>query len=227
MSKLIYIAEDDSDIRELLVCSISAFGYTVCDFLNGEELLKKIKIQTPHMVILDIMMPIIDGITTMKMLKNNETTKHIPIIMLSAKSGEVDKVKCLDLGADDYIVKPFSVLELKSRINAVFRRCTVKNENLDTIKIGNIVMNIQKYQVFLNNKEIFLSKKEFSLLKCLMLQNGKVVSRNDILKTVWGFDFLGETRTLDMHIKTLRQKLNDIDNNKIITVRGIGYKIGV
>lgn len=225
MDKLIYIAEDDIDIRELLMCSISAFNYNVVDFVDGQQLLTCVNKTKPDMIILDIMMPYIDGMTVIKRLKENSKTCDIPIIMLSAKSGELDKVKCLDLGADDYIVKPFSILELKSRINAVFRRCELKTIS-NVITVNDITMDIDRYKVFLDNEEIILSKKEFSLLKCLLIKNGSVVTRDDILQDVWGFDFMGETRTLDMHIKTLRQKLKDTDNKKIITIRGVGYKIG-
>jgi len=227
MDNMIYIAEDNTDIRELLACSIEAFGFRVKEFKDGDLLLQGVKNEKPHMVILDIMMPTLDGISTMKMLKTKDDTKDIPIIILSARGGEVDKVKCLDLGADDYIVKPFSILELKSRINAVFRRCDKKV--LDTeciIKVGTITLDAKKYKVFIAEGEIILSKKEFALLKCLMLAKGSVVKRDDILKEVWGYDFMGETRTLDMHIKTLRQKVKDQNNNQIMTVRGIGYMIG-
>ncbi len=220
---LVYFAEDDDNIRELLKCSLSSFGYDIKGFENGKDLVNEIKVQKPNVIILDIMMPVMDGIEALKLIKSENKYNDIPIIMLTAKTQEMDKVAGLDSGADDYMVKPFSILELNSRIKAMLRR-TAKSDNFE---YKNIVLDTGKHKVVIDGKEIDLTLKEFEVLNLLIHNKDKVVSRTDLLHKVWGYDYIGETRTLDMHIKTLRQKIHDTpDNPKYIkTVRGIGYTL--
>jgi two-component system alkaline phosphatase synthesis response regulator PhoP len=225
MSK-IFIVEDDENIRELVLYALKSSGFETVGFEKGSDFFRRLKTELPHLIILDIMLPDEDGISILKKIKRHDLTKAIPVIMLTAKSGEYDKVKGLDTGADDYITKPFSVLELMSRIKAVLRRGAAKTkEENESFSSENITLDAKRRITKVNDETITLTYKEFELLKYLLQNRGVVLSRERILEQIWGFDFEGETRTVDMHIKTLRQKLGK-SSALIETVRGIGYKLG-
>jgi len=225
MSK-IFIVEDDENIRELVIYALNSNGFEVVGFEQGGEFFSRLKTDLPDLILLDIMLPDQDGINILKKIKNNESTKTVPVIMLTAKGSEYDKVKGLDLGADDYITKPFSILELISRIKAVLRRGAAKTkEKNDALTLANITLDVNKRKTEVNGEPVALTYKEFELLQYLLQNRGFVLSREKIIEQIWGFEFEGESRTVDMHIKTLRQKLGE-SGALIETVRGIGYKIG-
>lgn len=218
---MIFFVEDDENIRELVIYALKAQNFIVKGFENKKELFNSIKIDKPKLILLDIMLKEDDGIDILKELKQDLFTMDIPVIMISAKSSEYDKVKCLDLGADDYITKPFGMMELISRIKALIRR-SYKEDN-KKVKIADMIIDIDKHSVEINDEKIDLTKKEFELLVYLVRNKGIVLSRNKILEKIWGYDYLGETRTVDVHIRTLRQKLG-VYSKFINTVHGIGYK---
>jgi len=221
----IYIVEDDDNIRELVLYAMKTAEFAARGFECAEEFDKAMAEKYPDLILLDIMLPDESGIAVLHKLKENRKTEQIPVIMVTAKSGEYDRVKGLDSGADDYITKPFSVLELLSRIRAVLRR-TGRTEQASTLlKCGNVKLNIEKHTVEVEGKRIDLTYKEFEMLSLLMGNAEMVFSRDRILSAVWGTGFEYETRTVDMHIKTLRQKLG-IGGAIIKTVRGVGYKAG-
>jgi len=220
----IFIVEDDENIRELVIYALNSNGFEAIGFEKGSDLFSHMKKIVPHLVLLDIMLPDEDGLDVLKKIKLDKVTEKIPIIMLTAKGSEYDKVKGLDLGADDYITKPFSILELISRIRAVLRRSN-HEDNIDVISFENIKLNIKKHSIKVNNENITLTYKEFQLLQYLLQNRGIVLSREKIMERIWGFAFEGESRTVDVHINTLRQKLGDC-GALIETVRGIGYKMG-
>ena len=222
MKQSIFVVEDDQSIREMLEYTLLAAGYETMCFDNSEDFLEQLNRSMPALVILDIMLPGEDGITTLKKLRQDIKTKKIPVIMLTAKTAEIDRIRGLDLGADDYISKPFSILEVISRIRAVLRRFEQDLE-LSEIKLGDISLLEEKRKVLVKNDEVHLTFKEFELLHYLMRNKGIVLSRDQLLNQVWGFDYSGETRTVDMHIKTLRQKLGNA-NTLIKTIRNVGYK---
>lgn len=219
----VFVVEDMESIRKLIVYALKSSGYEAEGFEDDSEFSKAIERELPDLVILDIMLPEVSGIEILSRLKNNFNSKDIPVIMLTAKSSEIDKVSALDLGADDYITKPFGVMELIARVRAVLRRA--KKESADSeIAYEGIVLKDDLRKVYVEGEETVLTYKEYELLK-YMLQNKKIVlSREKIMQNVWGFDFEGESRTVDMHIKTLRDKLGSKDY-LIKTVRGVGYKI--
>lgn len=230
MNKKILIIEDDTNIVELLKFNLEANGYDVQVAYDGKQGIDSAININPDLVLLDIMMPIIDGIEVLNRLQRENATKNIPIIMLTAKSSEMDKIIGLEIGADDYVTKPFSISELIARVKAHIRRSERNKEsknNVDKIlNYNNIVMNLEKFEVYKNDNLIKLSLKEFELLKILLENQGKVLTRNQLLDEIWGYDFFGETRTVDVHIRHLRSKLDDNDDNSIIrTIRGIGYSI--
>lgn len=228
MSKeLIYVVEDEQHIQQLIKYNLETAGYKVSVFSDGESALSHFEFDRPDMFILDIMLPGIDGLDVCRKLKSNPKAKNIPIIILTAKGEEFDRVLGLELGADDYITKPFSVRELMARVKALFRRChTSINADETLIKCGDIVIDCNRHEVTKNGTKIDLPLKEYELLKLLALNPGIVMSRELLLEKVWGFDYFGETRTVDVHIRYLRQKIEDDDSNPtyIETVRGIGYK---
>ena len=221
---MIFCVEDDASIRELIVYTLKNTGYDADGMQDGGELTRKLKTILPELILLDIMLPGEDGITILKRLKSSPSTKDLPVILVTAKGTEYDKVLGLDLGADDYIAKPFGMMELLSRIKAVLRRSNSKKETTEK-KIGDIILNTEKHSVEVNNENILLTLKEFELLSCLMENEGLVMTRDKLLTKIWGYDFDGETRTVDVHIRTLRQKLGSA-GDLIETVRGIGYRIG-
>lgn len=223
--KKIYCIEDDESIRELVVYALKNNGFQAKGFENGDEFFKEMVTDPPSMVILDIMLPGDDGYSILEKIRNNRLTKDIPVIMLTAKNSEFDKVKGLDMGADDYISKPFGVMELISRINAVLRRSIRLDDKDDVICINNLCLDSNKRLVTVGNKEINLTFKEFELLYYLLRNKDIVLSRDKIMEEVWDTDFEGESRTVDVHIRTLRLKLGDT-GNIIQTIRNVGYKIG-
>ncbi len=221
---MIYCVEDDKNIQDLIVYTLEANKYEAMGFDSGSEMLKNLPNKEVKLILLDIMLPEEDGISIMKKIRGNPETADIPIILLTAKSSEVDKIVGLDEGADDYITKPFSVLELVSRIKALLRRTTRQSED-QVYKFKGISVDITKREVRLGDEKINLTFKEFELLLYLLKNKEIVLTRENIINEVWGFDFEGESRTVDVHIATLRQKLKDW-SKYIHTIRNLGYKIG-
>lgn len=220
MSKIFYV-EDDTNIRELVEYTLKSSGFSVKGFELAESFFEKLKVEKPDLILLDIMLPDKDGVSILKELRNNGDFKHIPIIMLTAKSSQLDKIKGLDEGADDYITKPFDIIELISRIKAVLRRTKPEEES---ICFNGITLNKKRHILTVDGEEITLTFKEFELLYHLLINRGIVLSRDKLMNLVWGTDFEGETRTVDVHIRTLRQKLGAC-GEYIKTVRNVGYKI--
>jgi len=225
--KKILIIEDDDHIIELLKFNVESNGYAVSVAMDGHEGLNKAVNELPDLILLDLMLPGIDGIDICNKLKNKDRTKDIPIIMLTAKGHETDKILGLEIGADDYITKPFSVRELMTRIKVVFRRYTadISQEKETIIKVGSLEIDHEKHEVTLDGKLVKLTLKEYQLLEYLAENRGKVLSRNALLDRVWGYDYFGETRTVDVHIRHLRKKIEDDNAELIETIRGVGYKI--
>ena len=228
MSKeLIYAVEDEVHIQQLIKFNLEASGYKVLCFENGERLLEEVKSTIPDLFLLDLMLPGIDGLEICRQLRADPRTRTIPIIMLTAKSEEFDKVLGLELGADDYLTKPFSIRELAARVKALLRRASsTAPAEVDTIKHRDISIDLARHEVYKNGKTLEMPLKEFELLKILLLNKGKVLSRELLLDKIWGFDYLGETRTVDVHIRYIRQKIEDDDSKPVYieTVRGIGYR---
>lgn len=220
---LIYIVEDDVNIREIERYALKNSGFDVQEFECGKELHKAVEKKLPSLILLDIMLPNEDGLDILADLRRSKATAKIPIIMVTAKSSELDKVKGLDLGADDYMTKPFGVMELISRVKALLRR-TENIAEASVLTNGNIVVDTDKRSVTVAGELCELTFKEFELLKMLLLNRGIVLSRDKIMDQVWGFEYEGESRTVDMHIKTLRQKLGS-GGSAIKTVRNVGYMI--
>lgn len=220
---MIYIVEDDVNIREIERYALKNSGYDVQEFDNGEEFFQAVEAKVPALAILDIMLPDEDGLEILKKIRANTATAKLPVIMVTAKTSEMDKVKGLDTGADDYLTKPFGIMELISRVKALLRRTTdVKEES--QIQYGNITVDNDKHAVKIDGQVCELTFKEFELLKYLIINKGIVLSRDKIMNQVWGFDYEGESRTVDMHIKTLRQKLGKA-GACIKTVRNVGYMV--
>lgn len=221
----IYIVEDDEDIREIVQYALSSVGYELTGFENAGSFFAAVNTKIPSLVLLDIMLPEDDGLTILKSLRSSPQTKNLPIIMLTAKGSEFDKVKGLDFGADDYITKPFGIMELISRINAVLRRSSADNNEDVNLDYGGISIDNIRRTVTVDGEFITLTFKEYELLYYLMLNRGLALDRNKILEMVWGYDFEGESRTLDMHIRSLRRKLGLASIN-IKTIHNVGYKFG-
>ena len=219
---LIYIVEDDKNIREIETFAMGNVGYEVQDFACAGDFYKALEEKKPDLILLDIMLPDEDGLAIVKKLRKWEETKQIPIIMVTAKTTEIDKVKGLDIGADDYMTKPFGVMELISRVKAMLRRSMKMPVDERVLQIGEIVLDGDKHAVYVKGCLCDLTYKEYELLKLLMKNAGIVASREMILDRVWGIDFEGESRTLDMRIKNLRQKLKE-EGSRIKTVRNVGY----
>ena len=224
---MIYLVEDDKSIRELLVYTLNNSGLPANGFEKPSEFYRELRADDADLIILDIMLPECDGLTMLKNLRADEKTKHIPVMMLTAKGSEYDKVVGLDTGADDYMTKPFGMMELIARVKALLRRTKEpgKHDNGNTLNIGCLSVIPSKYSVKVGGEKVVLTLKEFDLL-CLLLQNkGTVFTRDKLLNKIWGYDFDGESRTVDVHVRTLRQNLGQA-GKYIETVRGIGYKIG-
>lgn len=220
---MIYCVEDERNIRELVVYTLESTGFEAKGFGDGIELFRELDRKIPTLILLDVMLPGDDGIQILKKLKMSTSTKNIPVIIVTAKGAEYDKVIGLDEGADDYITKPFGMMEFVSRVKAVLRR-THSEEPKKELAAGDIKINIEKHSVSIKNENIMLTLKEFELLKFLLENIGIVLTRDRLLEHIWGYDFDGETRTVDVHIRTLRQKLGE-PGNIIETVRGVGYRI--
>lgn len=221
---MIYCLEDERNIRELIVYTLESSGFHAAGFSNGTDLFNAIAGEKPELILLDIMLPKENGLSILKKLKSSMVTKDIPVIMVTAKGSEFDKVTGLDMGADDYIAKPFGMMEFIARVRAVLRRGGLKGGPSELI-YKNLRIRSECHQVFADDEEIVLTLKEYELLKYLIENQDIVLTRNQILGRVWGYDFDGETRTVDVHIRTLRQKLGEY-GKYIETVRGVGYRIG-
>jgi two-component system, OmpR family, alkaline phosphatase synthesis response regulator PhoP len=224
---LIYIADDETNIRNIVAIGLKDGGFDTMEFAGGSLLLEAVKKRKPDAIILDWMMPQPDGLTVCRMLRENEETHYIPILMLTARGEELDRVLGLEIGADDYIVKPFSIKELCARVKAVLRRTSVRPEQEEQVLRHNLLkVDVTRHQVTKDGKQIELTAKEFDLLVMLMKHCGKVLTRDTLLDKVWGVEYFGDTRTVDVHVRYLRQKIEqDPDNPAMIqTVRGVGYK---
>lgn len=220
---VIYCTEDDSSLQNILVYTLNNTGFSAKGFSDGAELFAAVRESVPDLILLDIMLPGDDGITILKKLRQMPSTKKTPVIMLTAKSTEYDKVTGLDSGADDYITKPFGVMELVSRVKAVLRR--TQRDEPDTYSWYGIEMDTKQHSVTVSGQSVELTRKEFELLKLLLINPGIVLTREILLEKVWGHDFAVETRTVDVHVQTLRGKLG-LKAELIRTVRGLGYKLG-
>ena len=222
----IYCVEDDNGIRELISCALRSGGYGVKAFPMAKPFYEELETSQPSLILLDIMLPNEDGLSVLSKLKADPKYKDIPVIMLTAKSSEIDKVSGLELGADDYITKPFGVMEMLSRIKAVLLRTARQEDDSEVLTIREVSLDVSKRIVTVNGQEVALTYREFELLMYLMRHVSIAVSRDKLMERVWGYEFAGETRTVDMHIKTIRQKLEAAGCTDIIkTVRGVGYKV--
>ena len=220
--KQVFVVEDEKDLIELLTYNLEKDGYRVLSEMDGEAALKKIPDKMPDLVLLDLMLPKVDGLTVCKTLKANPKTNHIPVVMLTAKGEESDKIVGLELGADDYVTKPFSVKELLARVRAVLRRFSKSQEGEPVQKFKDLTLNRAKHEVVLKAKKLDLTAKEFELLDYFLTHPGRVLSRDVLLNNVWGYDYFGTTRTVDVHVRRLREKLGLYEKH-IQTVKGYGY----
>ncbi|MCI7790543.1 MAG: response regulator transcription factor [Lachnospiraceae bacterium] len=218
---LIYVVEDDNDILEIETFALKNSNYEVKGFSNAKDFYKAVEEKIPSLAVLDVMLPDEDGLQIVQKLREMPKVCHIPIIMVTARTTEIDKVKGLDMGADDYLTKPFGVMELIARVKALLRR-SGKQEEKKLLELGELQMDDEKHAVYVNEKVCELTFKEYELLKMFLENAGIVLTRESIMNRIWGTDYSGETRTVDMHIKTLRQKLGEA-GNKIKTIRNVGY----
>ena len=220
---MIWCVEDDSSIRDIEVSALSSTGFEARGFEDGDSFWHALQSEKPDLVVLDVMLPGKDGVTLLKLMKSSEEFREIPVIMATAKGSEYDKIQSLDLGADDYLVKPFGIMEMVSRVKAVLRRCKpVKETKL--LKLDGLVLNPDEHTVTVDGERIVLTYKEYELLYLFLSQPGIAFTREQLLSSVWNTEYLGETRTVDMHIRTLRQKLGNY-GNLIETVRNVGYRL--
>ena len=221
---MIYCVEDDDNIRELVIYTLETTGLKAQGFAEGGSFMEALAFDTPELILLDIMLPGEDGLSLLRKLKSSSKTKDIPVIMVTAKGAEYDKVIGLDSGADDYVTKPFGMMELVSRVKAVMRR-TGRAPDKDDMSVGGVCVNVKKHEVTVDGKAVTLTLKEVELLERLMRNQNIVLTRDQLLEDIWGYDFDGETRTVDVHVRTLRQKLGE-KGEIIETVRGVGYRVG-
>ena len=220
MAETIVIIEDDESIREMLRYYFHSVGYEVASFESGEEYFEQSGGRKPALFILDIMLPGMDGLEILRRIRTDARLEDTPVLMLTARTSEMDKVKGLETGADDYVVKPFGIMELQARVKAVLRRTERRGDQVLTC--GDLEIDPAAREVRKGGKLVDLTFKEFELLKLLCARRGVALTRDEILQTVWDYDYTGETRTVDMHVKALRQKLGD---DVVTTVRGVGYKM--
>jgi len=221
-NNLIYIVEDDSSIRELEKYALLNSGFTVEGFDNSKELYNALGTNLPALIILDIMLPGEDGLNILKKIRQTPNYKYIPVIMVTAKTSEIDAVKGLDMGADDYITKPFGVMELISRIKAVLRR--TQTQKVNTVSLDEITIDEERHIVYINGEQVELTYKEYEILKLLIINKGIVLTRDRLMENIWGYDFEQGNRTVDVHIQSLRKKLGP-SGDHIKTIRHVGYKI--
>jgi two-component system alkaline phosphatase synthesis response regulator PhoP len=224
----ILVVDDEEHILELIKFNLEKNGYKVITSANGIEALKLVRSESPQLLLLDLMLPGMDGYDVCKEIRKDNSTSSTPIVMLSAKGEELDKILGLELGADDYITKPFSVREMLARVKAILRRTTIQLID-KSYKFGNIIIDFEKHEVVKDGQKIDLTLKEFELLEMLTRNKGRVMTRDFLLDEIWGYEYIGETRTVDVHIRHLRQKIEVDDKNPkyIETVRGIGYRFSV
>lgn len=220
---MIYCIEDDNGIRDLIVYTLTASGYEAKGFADSSEFWTAVKQEIPTLILLDVMLPNEDGISILKKICSDKKTAEIPVIMETAKETEYDKVVALDLGADDYLTKPFGMMEMVSRVRAVLRRSS-KEEKKQDLKLNELEINTSRHIVYVNKNEVYLTLKEYDLLKLFMENIGRAFTRDQLLSSVWGTEYVGETRTVDVHIGTLRTKLGSA-GDYIKTVRGVGYRM--
>lgn len=220
---MIWCVDDDNTIRDLEVYTLEQTGFQAKGFADGISMLKALESEMPELIILDIMLPELDGVELLKKIRADQRYKNIPVIMATAKGTEMDKIGGLNSGADDYLVKPFGVMEMVARVNAVLRRIH-KDEDARTLTVGNISMKEKEHMVFVQGEKVELTHKEFELLKFFMEHRELVFSRDELMNNIWGMAYVVETRTVDMHIKTLRQKLGSA-GGQIKTVIGVGYRL--
>ncbi|MBR7177929.1 MAG: response regulator transcription factor [Oscillospiraceae bacterium] len=220
---MIWCVEDDSSIRDIEVYALSSTGFEARGFEDGDSFWDALQSEKPELVVLDVMLPGKDGVTLLKMMKASEALREIPVIMATAKGSEYDKIQSLDLGADDYLVKPFGIMEMVSRVKAVLRRCKPKQDDR-SLKLDGLVLNPDEHTVTVDGERVILTYKEYELLHLFLSQPGIAFTREQLLSNVWNTEFLGETRTVDMHIRTLRQKLGAY-GHIIETVRNVGYRL--
>lgn len=220
---MVWCVDDDSTIREIEVYTLEQTGFAARGFADGVSMLEALKDEIPELIILDIMMPELDGIEVLKRFRSEPLYKDIPVIMATAKGTEMDKIGGLNMGADDYLVKPFGVMEMVARVKAVLRR-SVKTVESDGITVGSITLKENEHKVISDGEKVELTHKEFEILKLFMQNPNMVFSRDKLMSEIWGMDYIGETRTVDMHIKTLRQKLGS-SGGHIKTVIGVGYRL--
>ena len=220
----IYVIEDDESIRELLKVALEGFGYQIKAYESAEPALLDMKEDSPDMAIFDLMLPGMDGLSAIRLIRQDAQLKNMPVICLTAKDKELDKVMGLDVGADDYLTKPFGVLELAARIRSLLRRSMKEENSNEIIKIKSVTINTQTREVRNNGELIDLTFKEYELLIYLIEHDSRVVNREELLNQIWGYEYDGETRTLDSHIRTLRQKLGNVGASCIKTVRSVGYR---
>ena len=222
---MIWCVEDDPSIRDIEVYALSSTGFEARGFEDGDSFWDALQSETPELVILDVMLPGRDGVTLLKMMKASEALREIPVIMATARGSEYDKIQSLDLGADDYLVKPFGIMEMVSRVKAVLRRCK-RSAPCNLLKLEGLVLNPGEHTVSVDGKRIALTYKEYELLHLFLSRPGIAFTREQLLSNVWNTEYLGETRTVDMHIRTLRQKLGSY-GSLIETVRNVGYRLEV
>ncbi|MGI6092216.1 MAG: response regulator transcription factor [Veillonellaceae bacterium] len=227
MAGKILIIEDELPIRELLKFNLQKEYYTVIETDNGVDGINLAKAERPNLILLDLMLPAMDGLDVCRTIKNYQATAGIPVIMLTAKAEEIDKVIGLELGADDYITKPFSTRELVARVKAVLRRSQKEPLPAGELVVGSLKFNFSRYEVYLNKEKLELTPKEYELLKLFATNVGKVFSREQLLDKVWGYEYYGDTRTVDVHVRHLRAKLakDPAIADAIETVRGVGYRL--
>lgn len=220
---MIWCVEDDPSIRDIEVYALQSTGFDAKGFETGDAFWEAVQSGRPELVVLDVMLPGVDGVELLSRMKNDPKLCQIPVIMATAKGSEYDKIQSLDLGADDYLVKPFGIMEMVSRVKAVLRRCRPKHEG-QLLKLDGLTMNVNEHTVSIDGERIMLTYKEFELLRLFLSNPGMAFSREQLLSDVWESDYLGETRTVDMHIRTLRQKLGSY-GQLIETVRNVGYRL--